>query len=173
MWYKILIFTIVILFIAIVQITLFGSFGSYWNSFNLLLATLIILLFLIDFKLVVYLTVISGLLLDIYSSLPFGIFMVSMFLAISISDFLLFNFFTNRSFYSVISLGLSAILSFNIIFLISLGAAYLLGISNFYVDNSYWLRLIYQIINILIVLSIFFFIINLFSRKFKTNFIRS
>lgn len=173
MWYKILISTIIISFIAVIQITFMGSFGDYFASFNLLLSIIIILLFLIDFKWVVYFTIISGLVLDIYSSLPFGIFMFSMFFSISISYFLLLNFFTNRSFYSVIFVGLSAILSFNVIFLIFSVITYLFGFSDFYIDKSYWFKLAYQMINTSIILSVLFVIINLFSRKFKPNFVRS
>ena len=173
MWYKILLSIMVIVLVAIVQITILGSFSAYWSSFNLLLALLVIWLFLIDFNRLIYFTIISGLILDLYSSLPFGIFMISIFLAIAISYFLLSNFFTNRSFYSVIFVGLSAILSFNMVFLISSSITYLLGISDFYIDKGYWLRLVYQIINISIVLVSLFFVINLFSRKFKPNFIRS
>lgn len=173
MWYKIIIFTIFIALVAIIQITLLGSFGGYFSSFNLLLALLVILLFLIDFRWITYFTIISGLILDIYSSLPFGLFMISTFLAIMVSNFLLFNFFTNRSFYSVIFVGLLAILSFNAVFLITAGIIYLLGISDFYIDKNYWLELAYQIVNISIILTILFFLINLFSQKFKPNFIRS
>lgn len=173
MWYKILLSTIIIALVSIIQITLLGGFGDYLASFNLLLAVLVMLLFLVDIKWIVYFTLISSLLLDIYSSLPFGIFMVSMFFSIVISYFLLLNFFTNRSFYAVAFVGLSAILSFNLIFLIASGSMYLLGLSDFYIDKNYWLRLLYQMINILIILSILFFSINLFSRRFKPNFVRS
>ncbi|NCN07310.1 hypothetical protein GW933_01310 [Candidatus Falkowbacteria bacterium] len=173
MWYKILISTIIIALVAIFQITLLGSFGDYLSSFNLLLAVLVLLLFLIDFKWIMYFTITAGLILDIYSSLPFGIFMVSMFLAITVSNFLLLNFFTNRSFYAVASVGLMAILSFNCVFLGVSGLTYVLGVSDFYIDKNYWLRLLFQIINILIILVGLFFIINLSSRRFKPNFVRS
>lgn len=173
MWYKIILSTGLISLIALLQITLLGSFNSYFSSFNLVLATLIIMLFLIDFKWIIYFTIIAGLILDIYSSLPFGVFMMSMFVAMSVSYFLLFNFFTNRSFYSVVFLGWSAMVSFNVIFLMSTGIIYLLGLSDFFIDRSYWLKLGYQMINITILLVILFFITNLFSRKFKPNFIRS
>lgn len=173
MWYKILFSTIIIALIAMIQITFLGSFGSYWSSFNLLLAILIILLFLIDFNIIVYFSIISGLFLDIYSSLPFGVFMLSTFLSIAVSYFLLLNFFTNRSFYSVVFVGLSAITAFNVVFLSLSGIIYLFGISDFYVDSGYWIKLIYQFINISIILISLFFVINLFSRKFKPNFIRS
>ena len=173
MWYKILLSIIVIAFISIIQITVLGSLGNYFSSFNLLLAVLVISLFLVDFNWVIYFTIGAGLVLDIYSSLPFGIFMISIFLAISISNFLLFDFFTNRSFYSVVFVGWSTVLLFNIIFLISTGIVYLLGLSDFYINNDYWLKLVYQVINISIVLISLFFVINLFSKKFKPNFIRS
>ncbi len=173
MWYKILLSTFLISFITILQITLLGSFNNYFSSFNLVLATLIILLFIIDFSWVVYFSIISGLILDIYSSLPFGIFMFSIFVSISVSYFLLLNFFTNRTFYSVVFVGLSAVVAYNVIFLITIGLSYFMGLSDFFVHYDYWLKLGYQIINIIILLIVLFLIINLFSRKFKPNFVRS
>jgi len=173
MWYKILISTIFWALIANIQITLLGGFGDYLASLNLLLVLLVALLFFIDFKWIVYFTILAGAILDIYSSLPFGIFMVSFFIAMAVSDFLLLNFLTNKSFYSLVSVGLSAVIVFNMVFLISTVLVYLFGFSDFFIDRNYWLGLVYQVVNMVLFLSIWFFIVNLFSRQFKPNFIRS
>lgn len=173
MWYKVLLSAIAIMIVVTIQITLLGSFGRYWGSFNLVLAILAFLIFITSFDRVMFFAIISGFLLDIYSSLPFGIFLISIFLAVLVSELALKSFFTNRSFYSVLSMGLVIVVSFNISFLVFGGIAYLLGLSDFYIDRGYWLELLYQIINTLILMSIMFFIVNSLSKKFKPNFIRS
>jgi len=115
----------------------------------------------------------AGLIMDIFSSLPFGIFLVCFFLSAVISELLLFSFFTNRSFYSVMSLGIITTIIFNILFLVLSGIAYLTGMSEFYIGRGYLLELIYQILNVSIVLFLLFFVVNSFSKAFKPNFISS
>lgn len=170
---KILLAIIAISFLTVIQISFFGNFGFYFGSFNLVLATLVILLFLIDFKGLIFFSLGSGFILDLYSSLPFGLFMVSLFLTAAILEIFLFNFLTNRSFYSVVSLGFLAVILFNSWFLIISALTYLFGWSDFYFDFRSWPRLLYQLINISIILIIIFFIVNALSKKFKSNFIRS
>jgi len=173
MWSKILLAIIAISLLTIVQISFLGNFGVYLSSFNLVLAVLVILLFLVDLKGLIFFTLFSGFILDLYSSLPFGLFMISLFLTALVLEMFLFNLLTNRSFYSVISLGLLAVILFNIIFLAISSAIYLFGLSDFYFNFRSWPSWLYQLLNISIILTVIFFIVNAFSKKFKPNFIRS
>lgn len=173
MWYKILSLTISVAVIAIFQITFLGAWHNYFSNFNLAVAVLVIALFLVDFKWLMAFILVLGFTLDIYSSLPFGIFMFSLFSSFLAASFLLFNFITNRSFYSVLSLGLAAWLTFNLVFLALASLAYALGLSDFYVDKHYGWELLYQFINTAVLLIALFFTVNFFSNKFKPNFLRS
>ena len=173
MWSKILLAVIAISLLTIIQISFLGNFGVYLKSFNLVLAALVILLFLVDFKSLIFFTLFSGFILDLYSSLTFGLFMISLFLTALVLEIFLFNFLTNRSFYSVISLGLLAVILFNVIFLAISSAIYLFGLSDFYFNLRSWSSWLYQLLNISIILTVIFFIVNAFSKKFKPNFIRS
>ena len=171
MWYKIIFSILAIASLVILQVTFLSAFGAYFAGFNLVLAGLIFLFFLVDFAKIVFFIIFAGILLDLYSSLPFGIFLVSLFVAAIISEIIIFNFLTHRSFYSVLSLGLIATLCFNSSFLILVTAAYLLGLSDFSISGGFWLELIYQIINIGLLLTAMFFLTNSLSKKFKPNFI--
>ena len=173
MWPKILLAIITISFLTIIQISFLGNFGIYLSSFNLVLATLVILLFLVGFKSLIFFALLSGFILDLYSSLSFGLFMVSLFFTALVLEIFLSNFLTNRSFYSVISLGLLAVIVFNTVFLTISSLAYLFGLADFYFNWQSWPRLVYQFINISIILIVIFFIVNTLSKKFKPNFIRS
>jgi len=77
MWYKILLSIIAIITLIIIQVTFLGSFSAYWSNFNLALAILVILLFFLDFPMIMFFAVTAGFMLDLYSALPFGIFMLS------------------------------------------------------------------------------------------------
>jgi hypothetical protein len=173
MWYKILLSILAISIIIMLQVTWLGSFGQYWSGFNLILATLVILIFLTDFSRIIFFVIIAGILLDIYSSLPFGVFLLSLFVAAVSCEIVFLNFLTNRSFYSVMLMGLVALMSFHVTFLIVSGFFHLVGLSNFYVNGKYFVTLLYQLINTLISLSIMFSIVNSLSKKFKPNFLRS
>jgi hypothetical protein len=99
--------------------------------------------------------------------------LISLFATVFVLEMLLSSFFTNRSLYSVLSLGGVAVVFFNVMFLIISGLTYLLGVNNFYISAGYFIGLVYQVVNVLIVLAVLFFLANSFSRKFKPNFIRS
>jgi hypothetical protein len=173
MWYKIPLSVIIIILAVAIQVAYLSSFGTYWGSFNIVLAGLVFLLYFLDFRWILFFAITSGFLLDIYSSLPFGIFLISLFATVFVLEMLLSSFFTNRSLYSVLSLGGVAVVFFNVMFLIISGLTYLLGVNNFYISAGYFIGLVYQVVNVLIVLAVLFFLANSFSRKFKPNFIRS
>lgn len=173
MWYKVLLSIIVIALIVIAQVTFFGSFNTYWSSFNLILAILVILIFLTDFNNTMFFVIVAGVLLDTYSSLPYGIFLVSLFVAAVSCKIVFSNILTNRSFYSVMLMGLVSLVSFYITFLMVSGLSHFIGLSDFYINGRYFIGMLYTFINTLIILAMLFGVVHSLSRSFKPNFIRS
>ncbi|MEK7167510.1 MAG: hypothetical protein AAB791_00730 [Patescibacteria group bacterium] len=169
-WLSILIFLIIILSL---QIALFGPEARLPFQFNLIMVILIFLVLLANLKTVLAFTVLSGTVLDIYSGLPFGIFLFCFFLVFLVLYFLFTNFFTNRSFYTLISLGLIGILSYHIFFFLISGFLYLAGGSNFSFSGSYWLLVLSQTVSTSTLISLMFWIINRSSKRFKPIFLRS
>lgn len=171
-WYKFVIYFILIALVLIFQITFLGNFNLFFKNFNLMLAILVLLIGLTDFKTVLVYLVWFAVLMDIYSSLPFGIFLMTFFLVAIILEILFLNFFTNRSFYSLIIMGIIAVIIYNIFFLLISGFSYLIGASEFFMADRLWLNMLYQLMNIIIILSFAFWLINKISRRFKPTFLK-
>ncbi len=179
-WYKFVIYFILIALAMIFQITFLGNFNLFFKNFNLMLAILVLLIGLTDFKTVLVYLVLSGVLMDIYSSLPFGVYLMTFFLLAIILEILFLNFFTNRSFYSLITMGIIAVIIYNIFFLLISGFSYLIGASplrligasEFFLADRLWLNIFYQLTNIIIILSFAFWLINKISRRFKPTFLK-
>jgi hypothetical protein len=111
--------------------------------------------------------------LDIYSSLPFGIYSFTMMLTFFILEILFINFFTNHSLYSMVLLGIIATFVYNLAFLILNSFMYLLNFSNYISGQAYFIDFIFQLFDNVLVLIICFYIINSISKKFKPIFIKS
>ncbi|MBI5071860.1 rod shape-determining protein MreD [Candidatus Falkowbacteria bacterium] len=120
--------------LAIVLLVLFqASFIAAlpWpaNYFNLVLSILIFITVILNFRQALWFALFSGLILDLFSFSNFGTLAITLLLVTSILNVLFRNFFTNRSFYSLIILGLIGnliyiflLLIFNFLFFV-LGAA--------------------------------------------------
>jgi len=173
MWYKYIIWSILVIIAALIQVSFSSSQNAVLSNFNFILAVLALLVNLAPFDKVVFFLIISGLVLDIYSSIPFGIFLLSYLLVAIILEILFKNFFTNRSFYSLLILGIIAVLFFNGIFLSLSGIAYSLGWSDYFTNWSYLTAVGWQLLDNLIFLTVAFFLINYLSKKFKPVFLHS
>ncbi|MEK7652972.1 MAG: hypothetical protein AAB358_00600 [Patescibacteria group bacterium] len=140
-------------------------------NFNLVLVILVLFVFLADFKKSLAVSLWSGLIFDLYSPLPFGIFLFSFAASFIILEFLLQNFFTNRSFYSLIFLGLFGAAVYHLIFLIASGLIYLIGGSEFLPTASYWYLFLGQIVTTVFLLAICYSLIDKISKRFKPMFL--
>ena len=173
MWYKYIFWSILVVIAALAQVSFSSSQNLILSNFNFLLAVLVLLVNLARFDKVIFFLIIGGTILDIYSSVPFGFFLLSYLLVAVILEILFKNFFTNRSFYSLIILGVIAVLFFNGIFLLLSGIAYSLGWSEYFTNWSYLAAAGWQLADSLVFLTAAFFLINYLSKKFKPVFLHS
>jgi len=172
-WQKWLVGVLASIFIFVVQITFVESFDSVFVSFNLILAVLAILTLLTEFRRVAIFVILTGVLLDIYSNLPFGVFLITLFAVALILQLLYLNFFTNRSFYALILLGLITVVLYKTIFLALSGFVFVIGISPFFSISGFWIDLAFQILGMVIILAVAYVAINKLSKNFKPIFLRS
>jgi len=102
---------ILIIGLAIIQISFLSGLPSIFSSLNLALVVLIFILGFAGFDLAIYWALGLGFILVIFSFLPFGSYLVSLSLTIIVANFLLNYFFTNRSLYTFLALtGLATII---------------------------------------------------------------
>jgi len=169
---KIIYNAVLIIALAIFQIAFINSLPAGLDNLNLILVVLIFILSLININYALAWAIGLGWLLGIFLFAPFGLHLISLFLTIIFSNLLLANFFTNRSFYSILALvALSTVIyeiflnCFN--YLINLFIKENLLI----VNPNFWLDKLSQIILNLLAVAVFFYFINFISKKFKPTFL--
>lgn len=173
MYFKIILNILLVIILALIQFSLISGLPAGLENLNLVLVVLIFALSLYSLESALWQAVGVGLILDIFSFLPFGVFLVSLFLSCLAANFLLVNFFTNRSFYSF--LALTAITSFfyGLIFnLINHFFQFDLVEKTFFIFNpSFWQAFVFQMIFNLISVIIIFYMVNFLSKKLKPAFL--
>ena len=161
MYSKILLNTILILSLVIIQLSFISGLPAGLNNLNLILVILIFILALINLDLAVWWTMGIGVLLDMFSFAPFGVYLVCLSLTIIITNFLLINFFTDRSIYSFFALAGLATVVYGILLA---GAGYLLqliggGELGLILNKNFWLAQLSRLcLNLLATLVIFYFV---------------
>ncbi len=163
-----------IIFLFLIQTALLDSFnpvGNFFTNLNFLLIGLILTVYFFDFRWVIGFGLTAGFLLDIYSSLPFGIFALSFFLTAVILEVLFLNFFTNRSFYSLVIMGAFGAAVYQLLFLGLNALFFLAGWSDFFIQRFYWTVAVQELAGTIVFLTVAFWVINILSKKFKPIFL--
>jgi cell shape-determining protein MreD len=144
----------------------------FYSGFNLILAGMVVLVAAFEFEDALYYLIFAGILMDIYSILPFGIFTLSLFLTAVALKMLFLNFFTNRSFYSLIGLGIFGVLVYYLSFAGLSWISYASGLSDFNASRQFWVSASWQFLTMPAALILGFMMVNNFSRRFKPIFVR-
>ncbi len=111
MYSKIILNVILILLLAMAQLSFISGLPAGLNNLNLILIILIFILSLVNLETAMWWAAGAGFLLDIFSFMPFGAYSVCLFLTAAAANFLLVNFFTDRSLYSFLALiGLATVI---------------------------------------------------------------
>jgi len=161
-----------IIILVWLQLAVEGSIGFLHGRVNLVLAALVILVNLAPRPLAVIFGVACGLLLDVYSGLPFGVLTAVLFVVTVIVEVLFINFFTNFSLYSLVSLGVIGSIVYNILFLAIVALLYFLGYFSFLPFGDYGWKILWQIFSTGAIMLLAYFAINRASRQFKPMFLK-
>jgi rod shape-determining protein MreD len=172
MKYKPLLLVLLVLVTIILQLAIEGSFNFLSGKVNLVLIVMILLVNLENFDAVAWFAVGAGLLLDIYSATPFGTMSLSLFFSAVVCSVLFNNFFTNFSFYSVMILGLISIIAYHLIFFVISAGLFFFGLSDFFPQLDYLYRVIWQVVVTELMMAVAYYLVNIFSGKFRPMFIR-
>jgi rod shape-determining protein MreD len=169
MYKKIIINTFLITCLLIFQIAFLSGLPVWGQNFNAIIVVLVFILGLYNLKIAMTWSIICGLVLDIYSFSFFGIYLFSLPLAIILTDFLLNNFFTNRSLYSFLALTASAYLSFELLVIGgNLISGFIFGQNiGLILGGNFWFYKLGGLVVNLVATALIFYILNFFSKKFK------
>jgi len=169
MYWKIFFNFILIVFLAILQLSFISGLPALANKLNLILVTLVFILMLKSFKMTLWWAIGLGWFLDLYSFSTFGIYLISLFLTVLIINFLLVNFFTDRSLYSFLVITFFIFVFYNIIFYLII---YLTGESvKVIFSQGFWLNFGQQIVINMLVTLFLFYLINFMSKRLKPVFL--
>jgi rod shape-determining protein MreD len=167
---------ILLFFYILLQISLLPSLGYPLNNLNLILSIIIFFIVIVNYKTGLWLAFGGGLILELFSIFPFGVITLSIVITAILVNSFFDNFFTNRSFYSLIILGLIGTFIYNFLLFFVNSIIYFINPErNFFdlLNVHYFYNLSWQIILNLAVLSLIFLILNFINRKLKSVFILS
>ncbi|GEM_PF-192305 len=165
--------TFLIIALSAVQLSFISSLPGYLNDLNLILVVLVFVLGLGGLNQALWWAVGAGVLLDIFSFYPFGVFLIGLSLSVMAVNLLLTNFFTNRSLYSFFGLTIFFTLFYNLIlntffyFLSPVGAETAL----FVFDVKFWTNLFARVAVNMAAALIVFYIVNFAGNKLKPAFL--
>jgi hypothetical protein len=141
--------------------------------FDLIIVSIVFILVLLGFKAALWTSLGIGFILDVYSFLPFGLYMVSLLGTLMIMEFLLHNFFTNRSLYTFLALTFFGTISQMAVFFICGFSMRLLKYDIMFkviTLDFLWIEIFHTVAN-LIAAAMIFYMINLITNNLKPVFL--
>lgn len=166
-----IIFTIVLF---IFQVSFLNNFHLWGENLNLILVIFIYLIIGFGFQETVWMILLSGILLDLYSSYFFGLITLCLLFSLFTVYFLFTNFFSNRSFLTILALVTFGTVIFNIFFGILVVVGSYLGFHKYGLDAgiaSFTLSLFKDITLNLFITLFLFIIVESFSKRIKSRFL--
>jgi rod shape-determining protein MreD len=158
---------------VVLQISFFPLLNYPANNLNIVLTVVIFITVILSYRLGFFWAVLSGIIIDLYSINSFGIVTLALVATVLGINILFDNFFTNRSFYSLLILGLIGTVLYNFIILILKFIFYFLKINNLSPSlNHFWFYdFFWQMILNLVLISVIFLFFNSLSKKLKSVFL--
>lgn len=142
--WQILVLAGIISFLALFQFSFISSLADPFRQFNLILIILIFILFFLDFRVASISALIAGFWLDVMSFNFFGFYIIIFFVCLLFAHWILKNWLTNRSLYSLLVIMVGVTIVYNILAAIIL---YLFSTDYtifFLVQKNFWLTVAYQ-----------------------------
>jgi rod shape-determining protein MreD len=156
----------------ILQISFFPAF-EYLVFFNLILSFILFVCIIISYEKSLIYALILGFVLDIFSSMTFGLITISFFLTLYITNKLFHALFTNKSVYTLLALGIIASAVYNVLLFCFNYFFYFIQLSDLNIILNYHLvtGVIWQIVFCSVFLMLSFVVYNSLSKRLKSVFI--
>lgn len=168
---QVIILLLILSALALVQFSLISALPNPFRQFNLVLIVLTFILFFVDFRVSIISALIAGFWLDVLSFYFFGFYLAILFACLCLAQWILKNWLTNRSLYSLMALMVGVTIFYNII---AASALYLFSADYntfFFVQSSFWLTLLYQSLWSFLSALVLFNLAALLSRRIKPFFL--
>lgn len=131
-------------FFSLLQFSFISALPDPFRQFNLILIMLIFTLFFLNFQIALIAALVAGFWLDVMSFNFFGFYILIFFLVILLAQWVLKDWLTNRSFYSLLAIMTGSTIFYNIFtglisYLFSADYA-----TFFLIRRNFWLIVAYQ-----------------------------
>lgn len=145
-----------IIALGIIQVSFLTTWSKPVSSLNIILSLIIFFAIILNYKKSLWYAFGAGLFIELFSGYAFGITTLALILTVVIVNWLFNNFFTNRSFYSLMILGFIATIVYNLLITITLFSLALSGRNIIGFEFSFFNQYLWQPFFNLIVLAIIF-----------------
>jgi len=153
------------------QIAFISGLPGWFSSLNLVLVVLVFILGFASFNFAFWWSVGIGLMLEIFSFLPFGAHLITLSLTIIIANFLLNYFFTNRSLYSFLALVALATIAYELI-INSVSLIFTQADQYFFFTGaSFWISVAERICLNLLFTFLIYYLVHFLSRNLRPVFL--
>lgn len=165
---------LLIIFLCLFQVSAILALPFPFNKINLLIIAIVFVLFIYDFEMAFFWTVLSGLLLDFYAFSSSGANFISLILSLVIINFLFKNFLTDRSLYSFFALSTISLIVYEIGYLLVNFLFFIFGQKEMIIEfgRSFFMNLFYGLLLDWLVVFLVFYIFNFFSKRYKPFFLK-
>jgi rod shape-determining protein MreD len=173
MYGRIIFNIILIIFLTALQLAFINNLPGALSGLNLILIFLLFILILGNLEIALWWAVGAGIILDIFSFSIFGFFLITFCLMIFAANFLLVNFFTNRSLYSFCILATIVIFFYEFILNFIRYLTSFLGGSSFalILNFAFWKTKASELILNLLLVFILFYLVNFITNSLKPVFL--
>jgi rod shape-determining protein MreD len=173
MYGRIIVNSLSVILLTMIQVGLVHALPGWLSGLNILILAIIFISVLSNFTYAWWWAVGAGIILDTFSFLPFGIYLISLALTALVIDYLWKSFFTNRSIYSFISLTFFAFIVYKIILYISTTLISLVLTQSFLIEISmkFWERELYALIVNLVFVILIFYLFTFASKSLRPVFL--
>lgn len=162
-----------IIFLVVIQVSFLTTWPSPVSSINLVLCVVIFLSVMVNFNRGLWYALGCGLLLELFTGSLFGLTISSLLVTAMVVDFLFNNFFTNKSFYSLLFLGIIGTVGYNIIVLLFSFLVSIFGVAVDLTHIAFWNYFFWQPFFNLLVIGLIYGAYYFSSGRLKNIFIIS
>ncbi len=159
-------FFVLALFIFLLQNGLINSMPGILSRINLFPFLIIFLFIFYNFQASLYFSVFLGFLLDIFSFYPFGVYLVSFLVVLSLANFFWDKFFTNKSVYSFLALSSFLLFFYNIVLYSIIYYFDSFYLDFFYFGKIFWINLFWEFFWLNLGVLISFYLMQTNNKKF-------
>lgn len=168
---SILLNVISIIILGIIQVSFLTTWPQPVSSLNITLSLVVFFAIILSYKKSLWYSFGVGLFIELFSGYVFGLTTLSLILTVIVVNFLFNNFFTNRSFYSLMILGFIATIIYNLLITAALSLLALFGFNIIGFEFSFFTQYLWQPFFNLIILAIIFITYYFSTGKLKNIFL--